>query len=215
MDSYGQHMFTDAVKDLQDKVGTREKFEVFYKHRLRDGIGPDEATFITSRNSFYIASVGGAGWPYVQHRGGPAGFVKVRDAQTIGYADYPGNKQFITTGNLVTDDRVSLFFMDYTRKARLKLIGHATTIDASDDAALLAELSIEGQGTPERLTTIRVVALDWNCPQYITPRFDENEVAAMVGPHLAKRDRQIEIMRSRLLVLGEDPDALMENENSK
>ncbi len=215
MDSYGDHLFTDAVQALQDKAGMRDRYAAVYKTRLRGGLGPDETAFLSARTSFYIASVGANGWPYVQHRGGPTGFIKVLDAETIGYADYPGNKQFITTGNLQTDDRVSLFFMDYPQRARLKMIGHATTVDAADDPDLLAQLAQDGQAEPERLTTIRLTAMDWNCPKFITPRYTQDEVTQMVAPHLAARDRTIETLSARLKELGEDPATLVDGKDNQ
>jgi predicted pyridoxine 5'-phosphate oxidase superfamily flavin-nucleotide-binding protein len=191
MDSYGAHMFTTAVQAEQDKAGTREKYARVYETRLRGPMDADVRAFLESRTSLYIASVSETGWPYVQHRGGPAGFVKILSEDRIGFADYKGNKQFITTGNLAKSDRVSLFAMDYVRKARLKLIGHATMIPAAEDPALAAQLATEGQGPVERLMTIRIVALDWNCPQYITPRFDTEELTALVGPELSKLETRI------------------------
>ena len=191
MDSYGAHMFTAAVQDAQEKAGTRDKYARVYETRLRGDMDADVRAFLESRTSIYIASIGDTGWPYVQHRGGPAGFIKVLGGDLIGFADYKGNKQFITTGNLATSDRVSVFAMDYARKARLKLIGHASMIDAQDDPELAARLATEGQGPVERLMTIRLKALDWNCPQYITPRFDTAEMTALVGPEISRLETRI------------------------
>lgn len=191
MDSYGTHMFTPAVQTEQQKAGTRDKYARVYETRLRGDMDADVRSFLESRTSIYIASLGATGWPYVQHRGGPAGFVKVLGGDHIGFADYKGNKQFITTGNLATSGRVSLFAMDYARKARLKLIGHAKVVPASDDSELAARLSTEGEGPVERLMTIRIVAIDWNCPQYITPRFDTSELTALVGPEMSKMEARI------------------------
>ena len=109
----------------------------------------------------------------------------------IGFADYKGNKQFITKGNLATSDRVSVFAMDYARKARLKLIGHASMVSASEDPDLAGQLATDGQGPVERLMTIRVVAMDWNCPQYITPRFDTSEMTAVVGPEMSRLQTRV------------------------
>lgn len=184
-------MFTPAVQGEQEKASTRDKYARVYETRLRSDFDADVRAFLESRTSIYVASFGATGWPYVQHRGGPAGFVKVLGGDLIGFADYKGNKQFITTGNLETSDRVSLFAMDYARKARLKLIGHARMIPAGDDPELASKLSTEGEGPVERLMTIRIKAIDWNCPQYITPRFDTSELAALVGPEIAKLETRI------------------------
>lgn len=211
MDSFATHMFSAAAQAAQDEAGTLAKYAQAYQTRLTDGLGPDEADFITSRTSFYMASIVESGFPYVQHRGGPAGFVKVLDRDCIAFADYRGNKQFITQGNLATNDKVSLFFMDYGRKARLKMIGTATMVAASDDPALAAQLAQDGQGPVERLVTMKVAAIDWNCPQYITPRYTEDEINQMLAPRMSEVDRQIDILASRLRALGEDPVALLQN----
>ena len=151
------------------------------------------------------------GWPYLQHRGGPRGFLKVLDVDTVGFADYRGNRQFISQGNLARDDRVSLFAMDYPRQSRMKLQGHASMRAAADAPDLVDRLATEGQGRVERVVTIRIIAFDWNCPQYITRRFDEAEVNALVAPHLAARDRAIARLSERLTVLGEDPAPYLED----
>jgi predicted pyridoxine 5'-phosphate oxidase superfamily flavin-nucleotide-binding protein len=209
MDNFAQHMFSDAAKAEQTKAGTRDRYEHTYRNRLTDGLNADAIAFIQSRTSFYIASIVETGWPYIQHRGGPVGFLKVVDIDTLGFADYHGNQQFITQGNLATEDRVSLILMDYPRRARLKLIGHASMIAADENPALAAQLNIADQGPVERLTTIKIVAQDWNCPKYIEPRFTEAEIAAMLGPRISERDRQIATLSARLAELGQDPTALL------
>ncbi len=191
MENYATLMFTPAVQAEQETAGTRALYAEKYPARTKDGLGEDERAFLESRSSIYMATVSETGWPYIQHRGGPVGFIKVLDQDTIGFADYRGNRQFISKGNLASDDRVSLFAMDYARKARLKLQGHATVVGADADPALAAKLATDGAGRVERLVTIRIVALDWNCPQFIEPRFTQAEVTALVAPHLAERDRKI------------------------
>ncbi len=205
MQSYADLMFTPAVQSEQEKNGTRAHYAASYPERTKPGLGREETTFLTSRTSFYMATTSEIGWPYLQHRGGPAGFLKVLDDQTIGFADYRGNRQYISKGNLAGDDRVSLFAMDYPQKARLKLQGHARMIEAADDPALAERLATSGATRVERLTTIRIVAFDWNCPQFITPRFTQDEVTQLVTPHLADRDRKIEDLTQRLKALGETP----------
>jgi len=191
MQNYADVMFTKAVRAAQEKDGTRALYAEKYPGRTKAAFGPEEEAFLASRTSLYMASVSETGWPYVQHRGGPRGFVKVLDGQTLGFADYRGNRQYISQGNLVGETRVSLFAMDYARKARLKLQGHATMIDADADPDLATRLAAEGQGRVERLVTIKVVAMDWNCPQFITPRFDQDEITAMIGPELDKLQARI------------------------
>lgn len=210
MDNYADHLFSDAAKAHQAKAGMREKYEKVYPNRLRDGLDDDAKAFVESRSTFYMASIVETGWPYVQHRGGPKGFLKVIDPHTIAFADYTGNKQFITTGNMDTDTRVSLILMDYPARARLKLIGHGKVVEAADDPALAQRLHVAGEGPVERLFTIALTAMDWNCPKYITPRFDEAEIAAQINPRFAEANRQINILADRLRALGEDPVALLE-----
>jgi predicted pyridoxine 5'-phosphate oxidase superfamily flavin-nucleotide-binding protein len=150
-----------------------------------DELGDLEEVFIGQRDSFYIASVNGDGWPYIQHRGGPRGFLKFIDSRTLGFADLAGNRQLLTAGNVADNDRVALFLMDYPRRERLKILGHSEVIPASSaPAALLAELTPEGIPTAmvERLFRIRVTAYDWNCPKYITPRFTVAEVEQAAAP---------------------------------
>lgn len=144
----------------------------------RDLLGAEEAEFIARRDSFYLATVGGDGWPYIQHRGGPPGFLKSLDPQTLGFADFRGNRQLLTTGHLASNDRVSMFLMDYPRRERLKIIGHARVFDARDHRDLADQLTPAPglRGKIERLFMIDVVGFDWNCPQYITPRHTESEV---------------------------------------
>ena len=149
-----------------------------------DELGADEESFIERRDSFYMASVNQDGWPYLQHRGGPRGFLQVLDGHTLGFADLSGNHQLLTTGNVSANDRVALFLMDYPRRERLKIIGHAEVIPAKANPALAAELAPEGVPVRlvERLFRIRVTGFDWNCPKYITPRFTAEEVEQAAAP---------------------------------
>lgn len=152
-----------------------------------DPLGPDEIAFIESRDSFYLSSVSETGWPYVQHRGGPAGFAKVISPNEIAFADYKGNRQMLSTGNLAVNDRVCLFLMDYPRRERLKLLGHAEVLDARDHPEMAARLAApEMLKLTERLFRIRIVSYDWNCPKYITPRYTAAEVAQIISPLKAR-----------------------------
>lgn len=208
-------MFSEAAKAAQELAGMRAKYAAVYPTRLTGGIGPDEQAFIETRDTFYIASVVDSGFPYVQHRGGPAGFLKVIDKDTLGFIDYPGNKQFITFGNLKTQTKVSLILMDYPRRARLKLIGEASMIEAAQDPALAEKLSIDGQAEAQRIVTINVTAIDWNCPKYITPRYTEGEIQQMLAPRMAEYDTAIRILSDRLRALGEDPAALLKSKEDQ
>jgi uncharacterized protein len=153
----------------------------------RDPLGEGEAEFIAARESFYLGTVSETGWPYVQHRGGPRGFLRLINPSTLVFADYQGNRQLLSTGNLSVDDRVSLFLMDYPNRTRLKILGHARVEDAQlhpDLAAQLSNLSMKAR--VERIVFIDVVSFDWNCPKYITPRYSLEEVEELVGPLKSK-----------------------------
>lgn len=131
----------------------------------------EEIAFIQDRDSFYMATVTETGWPYIQHRGGPRGFLRVLDGQTLAFADFRGNRQLLSVGNLAVNDRVALFLMNYNHRERLKILGHAKVVDARDNPELVAKLAMPGYPAKiERALVIGVVATDWNCPQHITPR---------------------------------------------
>ncbi len=171
--------FTESVKAVQDQYGSRAQNE-----RLHQNFGPNdqltsrEIDFITHRDTFYLATVSETGWPYVQHRGGPPGFLKVLGANQLAYADFRGNTQLISVGNLSKDDRFSLILMDYPNRRRLKLLGHMRVEDArtvSPDVVAQIELS-DYRAIVERVAFIDVIAFDWNCPQHITQRYTETEI---------------------------------------
>ena len=174
---FAELAFTDRVKALQTANGSRRNYARMEDvPDYNDVIGPSEAAFITARDSFYMATVSETGWPYVQHRGGPAGFVKVLDEKTLGFADFTGNRQYVSAGNLSGDDRVSLFFMDYPNKARLKLLGHARLVGL-EESDILAKLELPGyRARVERGILITMAGFDWNCPQHITQRYTLAEV---------------------------------------
>jgi predicted pyridoxine 5'-phosphate oxidase superfamily flavin-nucleotide-binding protein len=158
----------------------------------RDALTEDETAFIETRDSFYMATVTETGWPYLQHRGGEPGFLRVLDPATLAFADYKGNRQLISTGNLAANNRVSLFLMDYPQRTRLKILGHARVEDARQHPSLVAQLAEpELQHKVERVFLIDVVSFDWNCPQYITPRFTESEVKTAIAP-LQQRIAELE-----------------------
>ncbi|MGY1945147.1 pyridoxamine 5'-phosphate oxidase family protein [Nocardia asiatica] len=155
---------------------------------MLEGMGAAEAEFLTRRDSFYLASVGRNGWPYVQHRGGPAGFVKVLGPTRLAWAERTGNRQYITAGHLDNDDRVAMIAMDYPNRKRLKILGHAR-FDPDPDPEMLDREGIDGK--LEGLMTVEVTAFDWNCPKLITPRFTADEVRDLTEP-LRERIRQLE-----------------------
>ncbi len=158
----------------------------------RDALTADESDFIQSRDSFYMATVTEGGWPYVQHRGGPPGFLRVIDEHSLAFADYQGNRQLLSTGNLAANNRVALFLMDYPHRARLKILGHARVEDARKHPELLVQLAEPSvHQIVERLFFIDVVSFDWNCPKYITPRFTAAEVERIVTP-LRQRIAELE-----------------------
>jgi predicted pyridoxine 5'-phosphate oxidase superfamily flavin-nucleotide-binding protein len=174
--------FTDSVKAAQDAYGSREHNDHLQEVAgPNDRLGPKEVHFLAERDSFYLATVGESGWPYVQHRGGPKGFLKVLDDSRIAYADFRGNLQLISVGNVSVDDRVSLILMDYPHRKRLKILGHMRVEDAADTPPeLLAQVQLgDYRGRVERVVVIDVAAFDWNCPQHITRRYTDEEFAAM------------------------------------
>lgn len=201
---FAEIAFTDEVKRIQEEQGSRSSYA---KMEARPGshqdshhvLGEAETAFIGARDSFYMATVSETGWPYVQHRGGPVGFVKVLGEKTLGFADFRGNRQYISVGNLRNNDRVSLFFMDYSSKTRLKLLGRARQIEEGD-ATTLEQLALPHyRARVERGLVIDVEAFDWNCPQHITPRFTSGEVDKLMLPLLQRiRELEAEFVRPAL-----------------
>jgi hypothetical protein len=175
--------FTPSVIAAQERFGVAGPAARMAASEYPDTVLSEaEAAFIAERDSFYMASVTHDGWPYLQHRGGPKGFLRVLDERTLAFADFRGNMQLLSTGNLADDDRVSLFFMDYPNKRRLKLMARAKVLAAADDPALVARVEDPSyRARIERVFVFTVEAFDWNCPQHITPRFTVDEVAALTG----------------------------------
>lgn len=215
---FSEITFTESVLDVQQELGSR----AFYTH-MADGedynhrLGEQEAQFIAARDSFYMASVSETGWPYLQHRGGPVGFMRVLDEKTIGFADFSGNRQYISTGNFRKDNRVALFFMDYPNRRRLKLLGRVREI-GTDDVEQLAQLEVNDyRARVERGFVIDVEGFDWNCPQHITPRYTESHIEELMTS-LRAENRQLKLQQSeegrqsiaetRVEVWGDGPLAL-------
>ncbi len=181
---YRKLLFTPEVQLQQTVLGSRSTYArgEDLASAGADGLGEREAMFIASRDSFYLASTSATGWPYLQHRGGAAGFVKVLGERLIGFADYRGNRQYISLGNLATDNRVSLFFMDYPRRARLKMLGRMRAVDLNENPELAKQLADEDyDAVAERGLLIDIEAFDWNCAQHITPRFTAAEVEGAIS----------------------------------
>ncbi len=194
--------FTPSVKAAQEHYGTRRNYARFEGgepdfHGLTDA----ENDFIEARDGFYMATVGENGQPYIQFRGGPKGFLKVLDDRTLGYADFRGNLQYISVGNLGANDRAALFLMDYANQARLKILARVDVKDAKDAPDLIEKLTMpDYKAKVERAMILHVEAFGWNCPQHITPRYTIDEVRAMTAPlneHIEKLEREIEQLKAK------------------
>lgn len=174
---------TPGVEAARVANGAGGLWESLGKDRTSASFTAPEAAFISARDSFYLASMSQTGWPYVQHRGGPPGFLRVLDERTLGFADYRGNRQYLTLGAIADDDRVALILMDYPRRRRLKILAHMSAHDLTAEPELAARLATSGyRGVAERGFTLRLEAFDWNCPQHITPRFTAAEIEAASAP---------------------------------
>lgn len=195
--NYLRTIFTDAARAQQEAHGSRAAYARMEADAdgTPDALTDKEIAFIAARDSFYIASVTPHGWPYMQHRGGPPGFLRHLDANRIGFADFSGNRQYISTANLAENPRVSLFLMDYANRRRLKLLGHASIVEAADDpAAVTALMPPDYRAKPERAFLVDVIGWEWNCPQHITPRFTEAEMMEAIRPLTAELNQ----LRARL-----------------
>lgn len=175
--NYSKIAFTDAVKDFQERYGSRASYGRMEEHRYTDGLTESEVEFIAHQDNFYIATNSESGFPYIQFRGGPKGFLKVLDHETLGFIDFGGNKQYISVGNLVTNNKVSLFLLDQAAKARLKIFAEASVVSMEDNHELFDKLDLDDyKFKPERIILLKVKAYDWNCPQHITPRYTLEEI---------------------------------------
>lgn len=183
---------TPNVRAAQAEMGADRIWADFRGHRDFDRFTDQEAAFIAQQDTLYLASVSETGWPYVQHRGGPPGFLKMIDNRTLAFVDYRGNRQYISTGNFRANDRACMILVDYPRRARLKIYVHVETLALDADTVLTERVLDKDYGaTPERIFRLRLKAFDWNCPQHITPRFTEPEIATVVQP-LRERVEQLE-----------------------
>lgn len=199
--NFAEIAFTESVKAQQQKYGSRRSYARMEAMARGNEISVNEAEFIAERDGFYLATVGAKGFPYVQFRGGPRGFLKVLDAKTLAYADFRGNMQYISVGNLTSNDKAALILMDYANRQRLKIYARIEVIEAKDNPELIAKLqdaSYEAQ--VERAMILHVEAFDWNCPQHITPRFTIEEIRALNAPlyeHIAKLEAELARLKDK------------------
>jgi hypothetical protein len=193
---------TPSVKAAQMANGSLEYWSKFKGSRAFDRFTEAEMDFIGQRDSFYMATTAENGWPYVQHRGGPPGFLKVLDDKTFGFADFQGNRQYISVGNIAADDRAALFLMDYARRARLKVFAHVEIKDLTNDPDLAKKIVVAGyKAKIERAMLVHLEAFDWNCPQHIMPRFTEAKIAQAVAPlhtRIGALESENESLRAKL-----------------
>ncbi|MFB9844243.1 pyridoxamine 5'-phosphate oxidase family protein [Mucilaginibacter ginsenosidivorans] len=175
--NYASMAFGDETKKLQERYGSRSSYARLEQSTYFDGLSEQEIGFINERDGFYMSTNGKDGYPYIQYRGGPPGFLKVINDTTLAFLDFRGNKQYISAGNFATNDKVALFIMDYARKARLKILGRATIIELGAAPALEEFLSIGNYpAKPERIIEVKIEAYDWNCSQHIVQRFTIPEI---------------------------------------
>ena len=198
--NYHEIAFTESVKARQEKYGTRQHYEKSEKYERGTELSFSEADFIAERDGFYLATVSENGQPYVQFRGGDKGFLKVLDSKTLGYADFRGNLQYVSVGNLDKNNRASLILMDYPNRRRLKIFARIEIFEAADAPDLIAKLeNPDYKAKIERAMILHVKAFDWNCPQHITPRYTMGEINQIVAPlneHIEKLEKEIARLKS-------------------
>lgn len=180
--NFTKFAFTESVKKVQEKYGTRKSYARMEEGGDQHELTQREIQYIQSRDSFYMATVGENGWPYVQFRGGPKGFLKIMDNTTLGYADFRGNRQYISVGNINSSNKAALILMDYPSQQRLKIWAESEVIYVEDDSELLKDLEVsEYNAHVERLIIFKIQAYDWNCPQHITPRYTAEEISSEIA----------------------------------
>ena len=198
--------YSDAVKEMQEKLGSRASYARIEKDTYIDGLTDNEVDFIGQRDSFYMASIGENGFPYIQHRGGPKGFLKVLDSKRIGFIDFKGNMQYITVGNLATNNNVALIMIDYPARARLKIFAKAEIIELKDNPALYGLLDLnEYKFRPERMMVLNIEAYDWNCSQHIIPRYSAEEIEqafASQRNRMAQLEDEVKALKNKLAQAG-------------
>jgi predicted pyridoxine 5'-phosphate oxidase superfamily flavin-nucleotide-binding protein len=205
---FAELLFTPAVRAAHARYGGRAD-RLLTAADPQDRLGPDEIEFLQTRDGFHLATVGETGWPYVQFRGGPPGFLQVLDERTIAWADFRGNRQYVSTGNLdpAGPARVAIIAMDHARQLRMKLLGTARIVNADADPGLAARLTVPGyRAVVERVVLVTVAAFDWNCPQHITPRYTADELHEAVAPLVAQVER-LQAENARLRAAAPDTAA--------
>lgn len=199
--NFGSLAFTDSVKAMQEKLGSRASYARMEKDNYVDGLTENEIDFIAQRDSFYMASFGENNFPYIQHRGGPKGFLKVLDAKRIGFLDFRGNMQYISVGNIAGNNNVALIMVDYPSKSRLKILAKAEIVELKDDPALFDLLNLSDyKFKPERTMILNIEAYDWNCPQHITPRYTVEDIEEAIGGqrnYIAKLEAEIKELKQK------------------
>lgn len=200
--NYAQLAFTDNIKKIQEEAGSRISYDRMEKMSVVDGLTDNEIRFIGDRDSFYMASFGENEYPYIQHRGGPAGFIKVIDNKTIGIVDFVGNRQYISTGNISKNENVALILLSYPQRARLKIYAHAKIVDLKENEELYNLLKpTDYKFKPERMMIFEIQAYDWNCPQHITPRYTAEEIEEALLPqreYIKNLENKIKELESKL-----------------
>jgi hypothetical protein len=200
--NFAEIAFTEAVKKLQEKHGSRKSYERMEKFSVVDGLTNNEKSFIENRDSFYMASIGVKEFPYIQHRGGPKGFLKVLDSKQIGFVDFVGNKQYVSVGNIATNNKVSLIMIDYPTRTRLKIFAKAKVVELKDNSELYALLNLDDyKFRPERMMIFHIEAYDWNCPQHITPRYtieEMNNALSTQQKHMFSLEQEIKELKENI-----------------
>ncbi|MFT6333784.1 MAG: putative pyridoxine 5'-phosphate oxidase superfamily flavin-nucleotide-binding protein [Saprospiraceae bacterium] len=200
--NFAEIAFTETIKQLQERHGSRKSYERMEKFNVVDGLTINEVNFIQDRDSFYIASIGVKEFPYIQHRGGPKGFLKVLDSKRLGFIDFVGNRQYVSVGNIVTNNNVSLIVIDYPSKSRLKVFARAEVVEIKDNTELYDLLDLgDYKFRPERMIIFNIEAYDWNCPQHITPRYTVDEIEKAFLPkqeYITSLEEEIKALKSKL-----------------
>lgn len=200
--NYANTAFTEAIKALQEKNGSRAAYDRMEKFSYVDGLTEIEKNFIGTMDSFYMASYGENGFPYIQHRGGAKGFIKIMDKDTIGIIDFSGNKQYISIGNIASNANVALILVSYPMRARLKIYAEAEVVEINDDPGLYEFLKpVNYKFKAERILLFHIKAYDWNCPQHITPRYTEAEVTEIIAPklqYIEKLEQELSDLKKKL-----------------
>lgn len=200
--NYPSIAFSESARKIQERAGSRANYARMEKNRPSEGLTENEIEFISQRDSFYMATVNENGFPYIQFRGGPKGFLKVLDENKIGFVDFKGNMQFISVGNLATNNKVGLILLDYPTKTRLKLFAEAEVVELKDNPELFNRLTIKDYSfRPERMLILHVKAYDWNCQQHITPRYTLEEIEeAFESQHqyIATLEEEVKMLKSKI-----------------